>query len=106
MYRLITAMHAPNLDLIPAITSDCSDLVYVGTDSGALYVLSAIEQTLRKVVAISWRSIFSFAQKLYDKNPIVAIKVNKRKPHRILVAFKLTGAVIYSLRVTSLHIFP
>jgi len=93
-------MHPPYLDLIPAIIADCSDIVYIGTDSGVLYVLSAIDQTLKKVKSIKWESIFPFAQNLYEKKPIIAIKVNKRKPYRILLAFKFTGAVIYSFRVS------
>ena len=92
-------MHTPNLDVVPAICFDCSDIIWIGTESGILYALFATEQSIKKVAPISWKSIFPHAQKSYSNNPIVSIRVNKRKPYRILVGFKYTGAVIYNFNV-------
>ena len=57
-----------------------------------------IERNLKKFAAIDWKSIFPHAQKL-PANPVMAIQVNRKKPHRILLAFKFTGAVIWNIKV-------
>ena len=91
-------MHIPDLDFVPSMCCDSSEIIYIGTESGSVSVISVAERNLKKFAAIDWKSIFPHAQKL-PANPVMAIQVNRKKPHRILLAFKFTGAVIWNIKV-------
>ena len=87
------------MDFLRTLWADCNDLIYIGAESGNLSVISIPERTLKPYTAINWKTLFPHAQKLLQDNPVTSIKVNKRKPYRILIAFKYTGAIIWNIKV-------
>jgi len=91
-------MTVPDLDFIQTTCSDSADLIYLGTELGIIYVISASEQIIRQFSPLNWKNLFPHAQKLCPTNPVTSIHIHRKKPYRILVTFKFTGAAIYNIR--------
>lgn len=91
----ITAIHAPDTENIIGIHLD---QLYIGTEQGLFYIFNITDKTLKKYSPINNKLIFPLSAKLADPVEISAIKTHRKKPHRVLIAFKNAGAIIWSMK--------
>ncbi len=96
----MTTIQAADLELQASVSTDGNDLVYMGTEGGNCWVVAVTERSVRKCPGLAWKTVFPHAAKKFAANPVTAIRVHSRKPYRILVSYRFTGAVIWNLKAS------